>query len=316
MVDSKHRCYGGNSSTEPYIVAHNQLLAHATVVDLYRKNYSSQNGKIGPVMITRWFLPYDEFDPACVEAAERMKHFFHGWFMEPLTKGRYPDIMRQIVGSRLPSFTEAEAKLVAGSYDFLGLNYYVTQYAQPKANPLLSEKHTALMDAGVGLTWFTVRFGLSYVNWDDLDDRNLKESGKWYQRFINGTAKKNPVKQDFLRSSLSSQKATAMKSTGKSPVSTVKPPVVLSLATSHRNQPLNSENNFEDALKVYERGVKKFKYPHVKDIWAPSDADRTVYLQYAKLAEDYDVAKPAMNVYGKATKKVPKGQVSHVCGAS
>uniref|UniRef100_M4C959 thioglucosidase n=1 Tax=Brassica campestris TaxID=3711 RepID=M4C959_BRACM len=29
---------------------------------------------------------------------------------------------------------------------------------------------------------FTVRFGLSYVNWEDLDDRNLKESGKWYQR--------------------------------------------------------------------------------------------------------------------------------------
>ena len=38
MVDPT--CYAGNSSTEPYIVAHNQLLAHATVVDLYRKNYS------------------------------------------------------------------------------------------------------------------------------------------------------------------------------------------------------------------------------------------------------------------------------------
>ncbi|KAF2600037.1 hypothetical protein F2Q68_00012195 [Brassica cretica] len=52
---------------------------------------------------------------------------------------------------------------------------------------------------------FTVRFGLSYVNWEDLDDRNLKESGKWYQRFINGTVK-NSAKQDFLRSSLSSQR--------------------------------------------------------------------------------------------------------------
>nr|VDC80888.1 unnamed protein product [Brassica rapa] len=310
MVDTKHRCYGGNSSTEPYIVAHNQLLAHATVVDLYRTKYKFQKGKIGPVMITRWFLPYDESDPASIEAAERMNQFFHGWYMEPLTKGRYPDIMRQIVGSRLPNFTEEEAELVAGSYDFLGLNYYVTQYAQPKPNPYPSETHTAMMDAGVKLTYdnsrgeflgplfvedkvngnsyyypkgiyyvmdyfktkygdpliyvtengdtpssenreqaiadykridylcshlcflrkvikekgvnvrgyfawalgdnyefckgFTVRFGLSYVNWDDLDDRNLKESGKWYQRFINGTAK-NPVKQDFLRSSLSSQ---------------------------------------------------------------------------------------------------------------
>ncbi|KAG5405058.1 hypothetical protein IGI04_011177 [Brassica rapa subsp. trilocularis] len=304
MVDTKHRCYGGNSSTEPYIVAHNQLLAHATVVDLYRTKYKFQKGKIGPVMITRWFLPYDESDPASIEAAERMNQFFHGWYMEPLTKGRYPDIMRQIVGSRLPNFTEEEAELVAGSYDFLGLNYYVTQYAQPKPNPYPSETHTAMMDAGVKLTYdnsrgeflgplfvedkvngnsyyypkgiyyvmdyfktkygdpliydlvppvqktvskllpitseliicaviyvfsarekgvnvrgyfawalgdnyefckgFTVRFGLSYVNWDDLDDRNLKESGKWYQRFINGTAK-NPAKQDFLRSSLSSQ---------------------------------------------------------------------------------------------------------------
>ncbi|CAF2125142.1 unnamed protein product [Brassica napus] len=272
--------------------------------------YKFQKGKIGPVMITRWFLPYDESDPASIEAAERMNQFFHGWYMEPLTKGRYPDIMRQIVGSRLPNFTEEEAELVAGSYDFLGLNYYVTQYAQPKPNPYPSETHTAMMDAGVKLTYdnsrgeflgplfvedkvngnsyyypkgiyyvmdyfktkygdpliyvtengdtpssenreqaiadykridylcshlcflrkvikekgvnvrgyfawalgdnyefckgFTVRFGLSYVNWDDLDDRNLKESGKWYQRFINGTAK-NPVKQDFLRSSLSSQ---------------------------------------------------------------------------------------------------------------
>ncbi|CAN6816875.1 unnamed protein product [Brassica oleracea] len=108
MVDTKNRCYGGNSSTEPYIVAHNQLLAHATVVDLYRTKYKFQKGKIGPVMITRWFLPYDESDPASIEAAERMNQFFHGWYMEPLTKGRYPDIMRQIVGSRLPNFTEEE----------------------------------------------------------------------------------------------------------------------------------------------------------------------------------------------------------------
>ena len=30
---------------------------------------------------------------------------------------------------------------------------------------------------------------------------------------------------------------------------------------------LEENNYFEDAFKVYERGVKTFKYPHVKDIW-------------------------------------------------
>ncbi|KAL0771473.1 hypothetical protein Bca101_036624 [Brassica carinata] len=42
-----------------------------------------------------------------------------------------------------------------------------------------------------------------------------------------------------------------------------------------------------------------------------SDANMTLYLQYAKLEEDYGLAKRAMKVYGKATKKVPEGQVSH-----
>lgn len=32
-------CRAGNSATEPYIVAHNLLLAHATVVDIYKKKY-------------------------------------------------------------------------------------------------------------------------------------------------------------------------------------------------------------------------------------------------------------------------------------
>jgi len=77
-------------------------------------------------------------------------------FMEPLTKGRYPDIMREIVGSRLPNFTEAEAELVAGSYDFLGLNYYTTQYAQPKPNPVTWANHTAMMDPGAKLTCTTL----------------------------------------------------------------------------------------------------------------------------------------------------------------
>ncbi|KAJ4871578.1 Myrosinase 1 [Raphanus sativus] len=243
-------------------------------------------------MITRWFLPYDDSDPASIEATERMNQFFHGWYMEPLTKGRYPDIMRQIVGSRLPNFTEEEAALVAGSYDFLGLNYYVAQYTQPKPNPYPSETHTAMMDAGVKLTYensrgeligplfvedkdngnsyyypkgiyyvmdyfktkygnpliyvtengfstpssekreqaiadykridylcshlvfsakssrfnvrgyfawlfdnyefckgFTVRFGLSYVNWDDLDDRKPQRIWSMYQRFINGLSR-------------------------------------------------------------------------------------------------------------------------------
>nr|VDD55036.1 unnamed protein product [Brassica oleracea] len=271
-------CYAGNSSTEPYIVAHHQLLAHAMVVDLYRKNYTHQGG-------------------SC---------------MGPLTNGTYPQIMIDTVRNRLPSFTPEESKLVKGSYDFIGLNYYVTQYVQPSPNHLDWANHTAMMDAGATLTYrnisghpigplftedkgddtkntyyypegisyvmeyfktkyynpliyvtengfstpgdqtredakldckridylsshlsflskvikekhvnvkgyfawslgdnyefckgFTVRFGLSYIDWNNVTDRDLKQSGKWYKKFI--TTKDLP-KKDFLRSSLTFEK--------------------------------------------------------------------------------------------------------------
>ncbi|KAL2552937.1 Tetratricopeptide repeat (TPR)-like superfamily protein [Forsythia ovata] len=100
---------------------------------------------------------------------------------------------------------------------------------------------------------------------------------------------------------------------------------------------LEDHKYFEDAFKVYERGVKIFKYPHVKDIWvtylskfvkrygksklerarelfehavemAPADAVKPLYLQYAKLEEDYGLAKRAMRVYNQATKAVPPNE--------
>lgn len=97
---------------------------------------------------------------------------------------------------------------------------------------------------------------------------------------------------------------------------------------------LEDNKYFEDAFKVYERGVKIFKYPHVKDIWvtylskfvkrygksklerarelfehavemAPAEVVKPLYIQYAKLEEDHGLAKRAMRVYDEATKAVP-----------
>lgn len=97
---------------------------------------------------------------------------------------------------------------------------------------------------------------------------------------------------------------------------------------------LEEHRYFEDAFKVYERGVKIFKYPHVKDIWvtylskfvkrygksklerarelfehavemAPADNAKPLYLQYAKLEEEHGLAKHAMKVYDQAAKALP-----------
>lgn len=49
--------------------------------------------------------------------------------MDPLTGGDYPFIMRTLLGDRLPRFTDEESRLIKGSFDFIGLNYYTASYA-------------------------------------------------------------------------------------------------------------------------------------------------------------------------------------------
>ncbi|KAI4331940.1 hypothetical protein L6164_016887 [Bauhinia variegata] len=128
-------CTGGDTGTEPYLASHNQLLAHAAAVRLYRIKYkASQKGLIGITLNSNWYVPVSDKKPD-QDAAQRALDFNYGWFMQPLTTGEYPESMQSLVGTRLPKFTQEQSDLVRGSYDFLGLNYYTAQYAADTAKP-------------------------------------------------------------------------------------------------------------------------------------------------------------------------------------
>ncbi|CAI5516264.1 unnamed protein product [Closterium sp. Naga37s-1] len=100
---------------------------------------------------------------------------------------------------------------------------------------------------------------------------------------------------------------------------------------------LEEHKYFEDSFKVYERGVNIFKYPHVRDIWttylskfvqryggkklerardlfeqalesAPATDCKPLYLAYARLEEEYGLARHAMAVYERAAQAVPEEQ--------
>jgi len=58
------------------------------------------------------------------------KSLFLDRFLDPLVNGDYPSIMRSVVKDRLPTFTAEEKEMVKGSLDFIGINYYSTQYAR------------------------------------------------------------------------------------------------------------------------------------------------------------------------------------------
>ncbi|KAJ4837604.1 hypothetical protein Tsubulata_050401 [Turnera subulata] len=128
---SKHvnpNCTGGDSSTEPYISAHNMILAHAAAVKVYREKYqASQKGEIGITLNSNWFISMTD-SLADRLAVARALAFNYDWFMEPLNFGTYPADMVKNVGSRLPQFTQEQAAMVKGSFDFIGLNHYTSNY--------------------------------------------------------------------------------------------------------------------------------------------------------------------------------------------
>ncbi|KAJ5862707.1 hypothetical protein N7455_006775 [Penicillium solitum] len=122
----------GDSSTEPFTVAHTELVSHGHAVRLYREEFQpQQKGTIGITLHGNWSEPWDEEDPRDQEAAERAREFEIAWFADPLYKtGDYPASMRAQLGGRLPRFTEEESKLVFGSSDFYGMNSYTTFFVK------------------------------------------------------------------------------------------------------------------------------------------------------------------------------------------
>lgn len=55
-------------------------------------------------------------------------HIYLFRFLDPIFFGDYPEVMRTILGDRLPTLTKKESELVKGSADFVGINHYTSYY--------------------------------------------------------------------------------------------------------------------------------------------------------------------------------------------
>ncbi|KAK9068297.1 hypothetical protein SSX86_012408 [Deinandra increscens subsp. villosa] len=129
----------GDPETEPYIVAANLLNCHAAAYRKYEEDFKSvQKGQVGITLDVNFFKPYDSANPDDVKAVEYAYDFMFGWFMEPLTSGTWPKSMQNFAVKPslhhderyLYQFTDEEKKKLIQSYDFLGINYYTSNYAQ------------------------------------------------------------------------------------------------------------------------------------------------------------------------------------------
>ncbi|RMZ87165.1 hypothetical protein DV736_g5612, partial [Chaetothyriales sp. CBS 134916] len=123
----------GNSSTEPWIVGHSILIAHAQAAKIYRDEFKpKKGGQIGITLNGDWAEPWDPHDPEDVKACNRRLEFAICWFADPIYFGHYPQSMTDQLGDRLPTFTPEESALVKGSNDFYGMNHYTANYIKHK----------------------------------------------------------------------------------------------------------------------------------------------------------------------------------------
>ncbi|CAN0923782.1 Beta-glucosidase 24 [Linum grandiflorum] len=221
-VDRK--CQLGDSSTEPYIVTHNQLLAHSAAYHLYKNKYTNLTAEIGITLVTHWFVPYDNTSSEDIDAAQRALDWLYGWYMDPLTYGYYPrtmlgsywqylypeglrvlleytkekydDPVIYITENGLSEKDNTTQTLAEALQDQMRIDFYnshLTSVKQAMTEKQVKVKGYFAWSYADNFEWnegYTVRFGLYYINYTDLS-RHPKDSACWFTNFCNKTQPKS-----------------------------------------------------------------------------------------------------------------------------
>ncbi|KAK1264585.1 Beta-glucosidase 11 [Acorus gramineus] len=67
-------------------------------------------------------------------------------YLDPIVFGDYPSSVKRLVGDRLPVFTKQESEAIKGSFDFIGVNHYVTLYVMDNATEEAKSRKTDTPD--------------------------------------------------------------------------------------------------------------------------------------------------------------------------
>lgn len=124
-----------DTKTEPWRVGHTIILSHASVARIYAEEFQpKQQGRISIVLNGHFYEPFDDTKQADIDAAQIRLEFYIGWFGDTIFLGQdYPVCMKEYLGSRLPSFTAEDLKLLKDTSSmntFYGMNHYSTKFAR------------------------------------------------------------------------------------------------------------------------------------------------------------------------------------------
>lgn len=160
-----------NTRNMTYRAGHHLLKAHALAWRLYDEKFrAAQKGKISIALQADWIEPACPFSQKDKEVAERVLEFDIGWLAEPIFgSGDYPRVMRDWLNQKnnflLPYFTEDEAKLIRGSFDFLALSHYTTILVDwEREDPIKYNDYLEVQEM-TDITWLNSPSQVAVVPW-------------------------------------------------------------------------------------------------------------------------------------------------------
>ncbi|TEA11411.1 Beta-glucosidase 1B [Colletotrichum sidae] len=87
LAPGRCRAAGADTRTEPWRVGHTIVLSHASVVDIYAREFqAAQEGVVSIVLNGHFYEPWDAADEVHVDAARRRMEFYIGWFGDPYAR--------------------------------------------------------------------------------------------------------------------------------------------------------------------------------------------------------------------------------------
>jgi len=146
-------------------VSHHLLLSHGLAMQAMR----AENPKAAlGIVLNQWTS-----DPATDSAADRALAELEWarsvqWFMDPIFKGRYPELALRAHGANAPTVFDGDFDIIHQPLDFLGVNYYFRHYASAETPPRTAPAALGVTDMGweiypQGLTEMLVKLNGEYT---------------------------------------------------------------------------------------------------------------------------------------------------------
>lgn len=118
--------------------AHHLLLAHGLAMQVLGKNSpQSQNGIV--VNLSPYYPK--STSEADAQAAYLADQHFNQWYLHPLLKGGYPQIIENLPDEQKPAILAGDMEIIGHELDYLGINYYTREVVKTDGDDGFSKEH-------------------------------------------------------------------------------------------------------------------------------------------------------------------------------